>query len=78
VSTFPTVFGEKVAIRVLEKDKLIRGLEELGLNRRSLALFQDLLSRSRGIVLVTGPTGAGKTTTLYRRSTSSAAARRTS
>jgi type IV pilus assembly protein PilB len=65
VSTFPTVFGEKVAVRILEKDKLVRGLEELGLNRRNLALFQDLLSRSRGIVLVTGPTGAGKTTTLY-------------
>ncbi|MEW5983924.1 MAG: ATPase, T2SS/T4P/T4SS family [Acidobacteriota bacterium] len=65
VSTFPTVFGEKVAIRILEKDKLVRGLEDLGFNRRNLALFQDLLSRSRGIVLVTGPTGAGKTTTLY-------------
>ncbi|MCX6552766.1 MAG: ATPase, T2SS/T4P/T4SS family [Acidobacteria bacterium] len=65
VSTFPTVFGEKVAIRILEKDKLIRGLEDLGLNRRNLALFQDLLARSRGIVLVTGPTGAGQTTTLY-------------
>jgi type IV pilus assembly protein PilB len=65
VSTFPTVFGEKVAVRILEKDKLVRGLEQLGLNRRSLALFHDLLGRSRGIVLVTGPTGAGKTTTLY-------------
>jgi len=65
VSTFPTVFGEKVAIRVLEKDRLVRGLEQLGLNRRNLALFHDLLSRSRGIVLETGPTGAGKTTTLY-------------
>jgi len=65
VSTFPTVFGEKVAIRVLEKEKLIRGLGELGLNRRNLALIKDLLSRSRGIILVTGPTGAGKTTTLY-------------
>ena len=65
VSTFPTVFGEKVAIRVLEKEKLIRGLGELGLNRRNLALLTDLLSRSRGIILVTGPTGAGKTTTLY-------------
>ena len=65
VSTFPTVFGEKVAIRILEKDKLIRGLGDLGLNRRNLALVSDLLSRTRGIILVTGPTGAGKTTTLY-------------
>ncbi len=65
VSSFPTVFGEKIAIRILEPDKLIRGLADLGLNRRGRALFQDLLGRSRGIILVTGPTGAGKTTTLY-------------
>jgi type IV pilus assembly protein PilB len=65
VSSFPTVFGEKIAIRILEPDKLIRGLGDLGLNRRGLALVQDLLGRSRGIILVTGPTGAGKTTTLY-------------
>jgi len=65
VSCFPTVFGEKAAIRILEQDKLVRGLTDLGLNRRGLGLFQDLLGRSRGIVLVTGPTGAGKTTTLY-------------
>ena len=65
MSSFPTVFGEKIAIRILEQDKLVRGLADLGLNRRGLALFHDLLGRSRGIVLVTGPTGAGKTTTLY-------------
>jgi len=65
VSSFPTVFGEKIAIRILEQEKLVRGLADLGLNRRGLALVQDLLGRSRGIVLVTGPTGAGKTTTLY-------------
>jgi type IV pilus assembly protein PilB len=65
VSSFPTVFGEKVAIRILEQEMLVRGLADLGMNRRGLALFQDLLGRSRGIVLVTGPTGSGKTTTLY-------------
>ncbi len=65
VSTFPTTCGEKVALRILEKDKLVRGIEELGFNRQSLALFRSLLSRRRGIVLVTGPTGSGKTTTLY-------------
>jgi type IV pilus assembly protein PilB len=65
VSSFPTVFGEKVAIRILEKEKLVRPLEQLGLTRRNLVHFQDLLSKSRGIILVTGPTGAGKTTTLY-------------
>jgi type IV pilus assembly protein PilB len=65
VATFPTTYGEKVAIRILEKDKLVRGLTELGFNNKNLALFRDILSKSRGIVLVTGPTGAGKTTTLY-------------
>jgi type IV pilus assembly protein PilB len=65
VATFPTTFGEKVAIRILEKEKLVRGLSELGFSRRNYTLFRDILSKSRGIVLVTGPTGAGKTTTLY-------------
>ncbi|MBI2187940.1 MAG: type II/IV secretion system protein [Acidobacteria bacterium] len=65
VATFPTTFGEKVAIRILEKEKLVRGLAELGFSPTTYAIFRDILSRSRGIVLVTGPTGAGKTTTLY-------------
>ena len=65
IATFPTTFGEKVAIRILEKEKLVRGLTEIGFSRRNLETFRDILSRSRGIVLVTGPTGAGKTTTLY-------------
>src|SRR6185436_1377417 len=65
VATFPTTFGEKVAIRILEKEKLVRGLSELGFSRRNYETFRDILSKSRGIVLVTGPTGAGKTTTLY-------------
>jgi type IV pilus assembly protein PilB len=65
VATFPTTYGEKVAIRILEKDKLVRGLTELGFSKKNLTLFRDILSKSRGIVLVTGPTGAGKTTTLY-------------
>jgi type II secretory ATPase GspE/PulE/Tfp pilus assembly ATPase PilB-like protein len=53
--------GEKVAIRMLEKDKLVRGLTELGLSKKSLTVFRDILSKPRGIVLVTGPKGAGKT-----------------
>lgn len=65
VATFPTTFGEKVAVRILEKEKLVRGLSELGFNRKNYEVFRDILSKSRGIVLVTGPTGAGKTTTLY-------------
>jgi type IV pilus assembly protein PilB len=65
VATFPTTFGEKVAVRILEKEKLVRGLSELGFSRKNYEVFRDILSKSRGIVLVTGPTGAGKTTTLY-------------
>ena len=65
VSCFPTVHGEKVAIRILEKERLVRPLEDLGLSKRNLVVFHDLLSKSRGIILVTGPTGSGKTTTLY-------------
>ncbi|MBI1875940.1 MAG: type II/IV secretion system protein [Acidobacteria bacterium] len=65
ISTLPTMFGEKVAIRILEKEKLVRGLEELGFSRRNLTLVHDIVTKSRGIILVTGPTGAGKTTTLY-------------
>jgi type IV pilus assembly protein PilB len=65
IATFPTTFGEKVAIRILEKEKLVRGLAELGFTPKNYAMFRDILSKSRGIVLVTGPTGAGKTTTLY-------------
>ena len=62
---FPQVYGEKIAVRIRQKDALIRSLEDLGFNRRNLALFRDALRRSHGIVLVTGPTDAGKTTTLY-------------
>lgn len=65
VSTLPTMYGETIAIRIFERSKLVRGLEDLGLSRRNLALFRDVLSKRRGLVLVTGPTGAGKTTTLY-------------
>ena len=50
---------------ILEKDRLVRGLTELGFSQTNLALFRDILSKPRGIVLVTGPAGAGKTTTLY-------------
>jgi type IV pilus assembly protein PilB len=64
-STFPTVFGEKVAIRIMEKENLIRGLDRLGMDQDNFAIFTDIIHRSRGIVLVCGPTGVGKTTTLY-------------
>ena len=65
VSTFPTVLGEKVVLRILDKSKLILGLGKLGFTSENLSIFKNLLKRSNGIILVTGPTGSGKTTTLY-------------
>jgi type IV pilus assembly protein PilB len=65
MSTFPTVHGETVVCRVLDKQNLIVGLEKLGMNKTMLTQFQQDIVRPHGIVLVTGPTGSGKTTTLY-------------
>ncbi|MGE5307494.1 MAG: GspE/PulE family protein [Deltaproteobacteria bacterium] len=65
VSTCPTVHGENVVLRILDKSGLVLGLESLGFPPKELALFKDLLSSPYGIFLVTGPTGSGKTTTLY-------------
>jgi len=65
VSTFPTVFGEKVVIRILDRSKLVLEPERLGMEREELAKFRKVLKRPYGMVLVTGPTGSGKTTTLY-------------
>ena len=65
VSTLPTVYGEKVVMRVLDKSGINVGLERLGFLPENLAKVEDLASRSYGIILVTGPTGSGKSTTLY-------------
>lgn len=65
VSTCPTVHGENVVLRILDKSGLLLGLESLGFAARELTLFQELLLSPYGIILVTGPTGSGKTTTLY-------------
>ncbi len=65
VSTFPTVHGENVVMRLLDRSSLILGLEDLGFSRERLTLFKKMIHRPYGIVLVTGPTGSGKTTTLY-------------
>jgi type IV pilus assembly protein PilB len=65
VACFPTVFGEKVALRILERKTLFRGLGDLGLEGETLAHLHDSILRTKGIVLLTGPTGSGKTTTLY-------------
>lgn len=65
VSTLPTVNGEKVVIRLLEKERIVRSLESLGFSEKSFAQFLPLLLNQHGLILVTGPTGSGKTTTLY-------------
>lgn len=65
ISTFPTIYGENVAIRVLDKSAIMLSLEELGFLPEILENFKALVQRPNGLVLVTGPTGCGKTTTLY-------------
>lgn len=65
VSTLPTLFGEKVVLRLLDKEKLMLDMTNLGFEPESLAKFQRNISKPYGMVLVTGPTGSGKTNTLY-------------
>ena len=65
VSTFPATYGEKIVIRILDNSTHFIQLKNLGMNQQTLESFQDLLSRSSGFFLVVGPTGSGKTTTLY-------------
>jgi len=65
VSTVPTVHGESVVMRILDKSSLMLGLPELGFLSDDQALFERLVQMPDGIILVTGPTGSGKTTTLY-------------
>ena len=65
VSTVPTMYGEKVVLRILDKSSGVMGFAELGFDGGSLEDYLEMLRRPNGIVLVTGPTGSGKTTTLY-------------
>lgn len=65
VSTMPVAFGEKVVVRIFDPDVLLQDLEELGFAPREYELFRSFIARPHGIILVTGPTGSGKTTTLY-------------
>jgi len=65
ISTAPTVHGEKVVMRLLKKSQKIPDLPELGLRGRALRNLQEAVSRPHGIIIVCGPTGSGKTTTLY-------------
>ncbi len=65
VSTFPTIYGEAVVVRILDPDSVFAGLEETGLACATLENFQRAIFSRQGIVITTGPTGSGKTTTLY-------------
>ncbi len=65
VSTLPTLFGEKIVCRLLDKDNLMLDMTKLGFERESLSRFEKAILRPWGMVLVTGPTGSGKTNTLY-------------
>ncbi len=65
VSTLPTMFGESVVMRVLDRSVVQLDMERLGMREDELTYMKDLIERPNGIILVTGPTGSGKTTTLY-------------
>ncbi len=65
LSTTPTVYGERVVMRLLDKSTVLLDLVEIGMDKDQLRTMELLIQRSHGIVLVTGPTGSGKTTTLY-------------
>jgi len=65
ISTFPTILGEKIAVRILDKEVTFRSLNELGLSEAVQAKFETLIKRPNGMIFVTGPTNSGKTSTLY-------------
>jgi general secretion pathway protein E len=65
VSTIPTVFGESVVLRILDRSRVDLDFEKLGFHEKHIATLQELMAQPNGIILVTGPTGSGKTTTLY-------------
>ncbi len=65
ISTIPTVFGERIVLRILDRKNVLLGLDKIGMKVSILEKFQNLIQYPEGIILVTGPTGSGKTTTLY-------------
>ena len=65
ISSLPTILGEKIVIRILDREKFALNLDELNFTPENLALYRRLYNYGSGIVLLTGPTGSGKTTTLY-------------
>jgi len=65
VSTFPTYFGEKVVMRILDQEKGVKPLDELGMSDDSVAMIRRAMNKPYGMILISGPTGSGKSTTLY-------------
>ena len=65
VSTVPTVYGESVSLRLLTRGSVLKGLDTLGMNERIATQVKEVIRRPHGIMLVTGPTGSGKSTSLY-------------
>ncbi len=65
VSTMPAYYGEKVVMRILDSEKGVKPMDQLGLSKRNLALVREAITRPFGLILITGPTGSGKSTTLY-------------
>lgn len=65
LSTLPTIFGEKIVMRILDLSNAATDVDKLGLNSKNEQLFRKMIARPNGIVLITGPTGSGKSTTLY-------------
>jgi type IV pilus assembly protein PilB len=65
VSTLPTIYGEKVVMRILDVSSALNDINRLGFNKRNLPLFRRMLEQPNGLILITGPTGSGKSSTLY-------------
>lgn len=65
VSTMPAYYGEKVVIRILDAEKGVKPLDQLGLSKRNLEMLREAITKPYGLILITGPTGSGKSTTLY-------------
>ncbi len=65
VSTFPAYYGEKIVMRILDSERGVKGLDKMGLSERNVKILREAINRPYGMILISGPTGSGKTTTLY-------------